>query len=170
MNDASQQHALFAEVINTWQPALKRLCAGYEFDPDRQRDLLQEILLVVWRALPSFRGKSSLRTWMYRVAHNVAATHSSRSAREPALKGAGRPEDLSTVEHNPEVDVDRHRTLVRLRTAIRQLGSLDRQIILLFLEELPQQEIAEITGLSRDNISTRVHRVKSTLAQQVSGV
>ena len=124
MNDTSQQHALFAEIINTWQPALKRLCAGYEFDSDRQRDLLQEILLVLWRALPSFRGRSSLRTWMYRVAHNVAATHSSRSAREPALKGSGRPEDLSTMERNPEVDVDRHRVLVRLRALVRQVSGV----------------------------------------------
>jgi RNA polymerase sigma-70 factor (ECF subfamily) len=66
---------LYEEAVRTYGPALGRLARAYEADAEARRDLLQEIHLGLWRSLESFDARCSLRTWMYRVAHNVASTH-----------------------------------------------------------------------------------------------
>jgi len=170
MAAALSREELFQHLLDEWQAALQRLCAGYEYAPERRRELLQDILLALWRALPAFRGEASLRTWMYRIAHNVAASHASRSARDPMQKTKTNLDPLVECEPGPEQAVDRRRAIRQLHHHIRQLPPLDRQIILLYLEEVPQQDIAEIIGLSRDNISTRVHRIKTKLARAMEGV
>src|ERR1700760_2227831 len=75
------QDAQYAEVTAEFGGALARLTHGYEADPDHRRDLLQEIHLALWRSLPSFDRRCSLRTWVYRVAHNTALTHVTRQRR-----------------------------------------------------------------------------------------
>src|SRR5688500_7596132 len=73
--------ARFVALAGELGPAMDRLAGGYERDADRRRDLAQEIWVALWRALPGFEGRSSLRTWVYRVAHNVATTHCIRARR-----------------------------------------------------------------------------------------
>jgi RNA polymerase sigma-70 factor (ECF subfamily) len=133
----------------------------------KQEELMQEIWLALWRALPTFRGDSSLRTWMYRVAHNVAVTHVHRAKRQPATS----PDlgvEVAGAGITPDATVEGTRRLEQLRAAIRELKPIDRQIILLYLEQIPQAEIAEITGLSTTNVATRVGRIKAELTRALS--
>jgi RNA polymerase sigma-70 factor (ECF subfamily) len=169
MVDSLKREEFFKQILDYWQPSLKRLCIGCEYNTDRQRELLQEIYLNLWKALPSFSEKSSLRTWTFRVAHNVAAGHAFRSSREPVFKASGQTEGLKAQGQNPEVTLDKKRSLHKLQEEIQQLPPLDREIILLCLEEIPHQEIADITGLSEGNISTRLHRIKLRLKQRFNG-
>ena len=143
-----------------------RLARGYEADPERRRDLLQDIHLDVWRSLESFDGRCSLRTWVYRVAHNVAASHIVRRRRL-----AARLIDLEALDAEPvavdgEVQADHRNAAHNLLSLIHRLRPADRQIILLYLEGETAAEIAEVTGLSPSNIATKIHRIKKLLHQQ----
>jgi RNA polymerase sigma-70 factor (ECF subfamily) len=156
--------ALYQRAITEFGPALARLARGYEADPDQRRDLLQDIHLAVWRSFAHFRGQCSLRTWVYRVAHNTAISTRSRRPRMPTasleqLNGAEAPD-------NPESAVGNARALARLEFLIRKLRPPDDHVMLLYLEDLDAAAIAEITGLSPRAVATRVHRIKALLARQ----
>ena len=159
---------LFTEIIDQWLPALQRLTAGYEYSESRRDELLQEILFEIWRSLPSFRAESSLRTWLFRVAHNVAASYRSRSSREHLEQSAPAEWVLGESPRKPDEQLSDKQMTRLLHWVIGQLQPLDRQVILLYMEELPQAEIAEVTGLTRDNVSTRVNRIKTTLTKEMN--
>lgn len=161
--DSSRERALFDEIVAQHGAALARLAGAYERDHASRDELMQEILLALWRALPGFRGDASLRTWMYRVAHNVATTHVVRDRRRQAR-------DVANPEPEPTHDgaVDETERLAMLHDAIQRLAPLDRQIVLLYLEEIPQAEIAAITGITIANVSTRVGRIKERLARTMT--
>src|SRR5512143_3288277 len=82
----SIQDGLYEEAAAAHGQALERLARSYELDRDKQRDLLQEIHVAIWRSLAGFRSQCSLRTWVYRVAHNVAASHVERQSRMRARR------------------------------------------------------------------------------------
>jgi len=147
-------------------PALRRLAKGYEADPELRRDLLQEIHIEIWRSLRVFDGRCSLQTWVYRVAHNVAASHIVRRR-----KASARLVDLDALETDPgsidgEARANQRYSVSRLLDRIYRLKPPDRQIILLYLEGEPAASIAEITGLSAPNVATKIHRIKKLLNRQ----
>jgi RNA polymerase sigma-70 factor (ECF subfamily) len=143
---------------------MQRLVRGYEADPDKQKDLLQEIHIELWKSFASFDGRCSLRTWVYRLAHNVGASHVVRSRRL-----SSRLTDLEKLEDEmPGIDekqVDR-RLSARIFDLIRRLKPMDRQIIMLYLEGEEAGPIAEVTGLSPASVATRIHRIKKALKQK----
>jgi len=153
---------LYREAAAEFGPALIRLARGYENDPDRRRDLLQEVHLALWRSFALFDARCSLRTWTYRVAHASAASYVLRQkrARQSMLVGL---EDAEMPPVPP--DADHRMALARLTELIQQLKPLDRQLILLYLEGMEAVEIGELTGLSARNVATKVHRIKSLLAR-----
>lgn len=87
-----RREALFADMVEEHGAALARVCGGYERDEIRRKDLLEEVLLNAWRALRQYRGDASLRTWLFRIAHNVASRHISREVRQPTV-AADEPND-----------------------------------------------------------------------------
>ena len=105
---------------------------------------------------------------MYRVAHNVASQHIRKAKRTPHLASQERTiQEKIDASPRPDEAVACADARTRLRACIEQLRVLDRQIILLFLEDVPQTEIALITGLTQANVSTRVHRIKGELMQMM---
>lgn len=158
--------ALYTEVAETYGAALERLARAYEPDADKRRDLLQEIHVALWRSLALFDQRCSMRTWVYRVAHNVATTHVIRpKAYAPTFVGPGALDALPDSSDD-EDRFDRRRTLDRVYALIRELPAVDRQVMLLYLEDVDAATAAEITGLSARNVATRIHRLKQTLAQR----
>jgi RNA polymerase sigma-70 factor, ECF subfamily len=162
----SPQDQLYAEAAATFGRALERLARAYERDPDRRLDLLQEVHLALWRSFASFDGRCSLRTWVYRVAHNAAISQvSRRRSRTPTLVG------LDELESRPDAaDYERmlhdRLALEHVMALIHQLVPLDRQVILLYLEGLDAAAIADVTGISARHVATKVHRVKRILTRQ----
>ena len=154
----------FQRVLAELGPALARMTLGYERDAEPRRDLLQEIHLAVWQSLAVFDSRCSLRTWVYRVAHNTAVKHVLRAKRRGVaqLKSL---EDIDEPSHplNLEHEVHRATAVERLAAVVSRLEPLDRQVILLFLEDVDAVQIAEITGLSRNAVGVRVHRIKHVL-------
>ena len=155
----------YAESIAQYGPALIRLARGYESCADRRQDLLQSIHIALWRSFALFDGRCSLRTWVYRVAHITATKHIVSDRRR-------RLREMLTLDEIPEAEdqqdalriVDRNDALERLLALIERLKPLDRQIILLYLEDFSAQAIGELVGLSPENIATKIHRVKKLLA------
>ncbi len=163
----STQDELYQEAATTFGAALGRLARAYEADADLRRDLLQEIHVALWRSFHGFDGRCSLRTWIYRVAHNVGASHvlRERRANAPTLVGLEELENLAD-EHSGQQAADRSHALDRLLALIQRLKPLDRHVILSYLEGLDAASIGEITGLSSGNVATKIHRIKNMLARQ----
>jgi RNA polymerase sigma factor (sigma-70 family) len=122
-----------------------------------RQDLLQEIALAVWTALPNFRGQASERTWVYRIAHNVAITFSARQKRRDGVE-----QPFDAIAPDPAIKDNSPRVV--LIDAIQQLKPVDQQLALLYLEGLSGTEISEVTGLTTDNIGVRLNRLKRSLA------
>jgi RNA polymerase sigma-70 factor, ECF subfamily len=160
--------AVFERVAGEYSAPLVRLARAHEADASLQQDLLQEIHLAIWRSLPAFGGRCSMRTWVYRVAHNVAATHLLRQKRR-RTESLSSLDDLVLESDAPEaaVTIDEQRALEKLTGLIRRLKPIDRQIIVLHLEGLPADDIAEVAGLSVPNVHTKLHRIRELLAKRI---
>jgi RNA polymerase sigma-70 factor (ECF subfamily) len=160
----------FCELFEVYQPALRRLVSAYVVNSADREDLLQEIAAGIWKSLPGFRGDSSERTWIYRIAHNIAIRNSSqvraRSARAPGLE---MPFDRPSGERSAEDALllgERQRALM---DGIRELPAADRQIVTLHLEGLSTAEIEEVTGVSAGAVATRLTRIRQRLSEWVKG-
>lgn len=164
INDHDQRDRHYQTAAAQFGSALARLARVYEPDPDQRRDLLQDIHLELWRSFSGFNGQCSLRTWVYRVAHNVGISKRLRK-RKMHLVSLEETSELPAAE-TEESSVDDIQILERLHTLIRQLAPPDDQVMVLYLEDLDAASIAEITGLSARAIAMRVHRIKSILARQ----
>ena len=169
MGDAARvagQERRYAEAAAEFGPALERLARAYERDPDKRRDLLQEIHVALWRSLARFDGRCSMRTWVYRVAHNTATSKVLRpQTNAPSIVALDDSLESVAAAASEEV-LDRRRALERLHGLISRLRPLDRQVMLLYLEQLDAASIAEITGLSAANVATKVRRIKQLLIQR----
>ena len=121
-------------------------------------------------ALNRYDARCSLRTWIYRVAHNVAASHVARDRRAKSRHLMSiETIDVPDVRQGAEDITERQMALDRLLALIHELKPLDRQIVLLFLEGVDAAGIAEVTGLSPGNVATKVHRIKNVLAHRFQG-
>jgi RNA polymerase sigma-70 factor, ECF subfamily len=159
--------ALFERISAEYAAPLARLARAHEADPSLQQDLTQEIHIAVWRSLPAFGGRCSLKTWVYRVAHNAAATWVLRRRR--INKNLVNLDDIEIESEAPGADtvVDEARMLERMRTLVQRLKPIDRQVFVLYLEGLTVDEIAEIAGLSHTNTGTKLHRIRALLSSQL---
>jgi len=166
---AAEQDTLFDKVAAEFAAPLARLARAHEADPSLRQDLLQDIHLALWRSLANFGNRCSLRTWVYRVAHNVAASHVLRDRRRPKPKLATLDEiDLPADAPDPADSIYEALVMRRITELIQQLKPLDRQVIILHLEGLPAEEIADITGISSGNTHTKLTRIRQLLASQVN--
>ena len=162
----STRDELYDEAAATFSGALERLARAYEADADLRRDLLQEIHVALWRSFEGFNGRCSLRTWIYRVAHNVGASHVLRQQRTRQQELFGLEEMEHLADAASEQAADRSHALGRLLRMIQRLKPLDRHVILSYLEGLDAASIGETTGLSAGNVATKIHRIKNMLARQ----
>ena len=164
--DSSRVRELYDRAVADYGNALKRLTRAYEADADRRRDVLQEIHMALWESLARFDGRSALGTWVYRVAHNTATSICIR--RKSARVHLVSLEDsaLPTASIDRERNLDERQVMERLLGLIQRLRPLDRQVMLLYLEDIDARTIGEIVGLSAANVATKIHRVKKVLVQQ----
>lgn len=169
-SEGSRQNALYGEFSAVLAGAVERLARGYEADEARRQDLVQEIHVALWRSFAGFDGRCSLRTWVYRVAHNVAVSHVLRDRRRRAEQLVGLDE-IEALADPVGVDqvVEQRRALDRLLELVRSLTPTDRQVVLLYLEGEDAAGIGEVTGLSAPNVATKVHRIKKVLTSRFRG-
>ena len=163
----SNQDDLYQEAAAGYGAALDRLAGAYEANPEERRDLLQDIHLGLWRSFSAFDGRCSLRTWVYRVAHNIATSHVIRQKRKNSALVT-----LEVIEAMPDVQdhaYEQRANLERLMALIHQLKPLDRQMTLLYLEGMDAASIGEVMGVSAGSVATKIHRIKNILARRFHG-
>jgi len=165
---AAGLEALFEKVAAEFAAPLTRLARAHEVDTHLQQDLLQEIHIALWRSLAGFGGRCSLRTWVYRVAHNVAATYVMRSRRHQSHRLTTLDNiELAGVTPDVGAELDERRAMLKINTLIQALKPLDRQVIILHLEGLAADEIADVAGISPAHTYTKLTRIRQLLAAQI---
>lgn len=163
--DSTKRDALFAQCVATHMGILLKTAHGFTADAAHRDDLVQEMLLSVWQALPWFEDqRCKLSTFLYRVANNRALNwHRSRRRYRDKLLGFQNHPQLTLEQSETESHALRLEWLYQL---VRQLPPLDRTLLMLHLDKLPHREIAEVTGLIETNVGVRLHRIKQRLTDQ----
>ena len=160
------QDDLYRDAAEKYGASLDRLASAYEVDPDRRRDLSQDIHFQLWRSFQRYDARCSLRTWVYRIAHNVAASYVMRERRNFFTLVSLEELEMLPDKADGQLAANQRINLERLSALIQQLKPLDRQIIVSYLEDLDAVSIGEITGLSSANVAMRIHRIKNVLARR----
>jgi RNA polymerase sigma factor (sigma-70 family) len=160
--DITEQQQRFAEWIRDHSAILHHAVNGFAAGDDRN-DLLQEVLLAVWKSIPAFRGQAKPATYLYRVSHNAAflwlRTQKNYHRRIETFAS------FAQCEFTSETDSLVDEQLAKLYSAIHSLKPVDRSLILLSLDGLSYREIAEVLGLSESNVGVKLNRIKSQLSQ-----
>lgn len=160
--DRQKQTELFNEIVDRHSGLVSKVCYMYADDGDHFRDLYQEVMANVWQGLAGFKGNSKMSTWVYRVAINTCITFVRRHS---FVKQSSDMDMLHLAELTD--DSQEHAQLLReMYEMIGLLGKIDKAIIMLWLDEYSYDEIAAFTGMSRNNVASRIHRIKSKLVKQ----
>lgn len=156
----------FDRIVRTYGDALSRVAWGYVDGAADHDDLLQDILVAIWQALPRFRGDSSERTFVFRIAHNRGCTFVARRRRHEPLH-----DDTPIADPRPGADevMDDARRRERLARAIRTLPEVQRQAVLLRLEGFSLSEIAALQATTEANVSVRLTRGRDRLRALLGG-
>jgi RNA polymerase sigma-70 factor (ECF subfamily) len=157
---SADRERVLLEMLAAYRPRLRRISASYARGADRE-DLLQEILCQLWRSLPGFRGDAALGTWMYRVALNTALTWSRTRRRRPR-----EVQPCEDEERHPATAGAPSREDAILEDFLASLGELDRSILILYLDGLAYQQIAEVMGLTAGAVGVRLHRIKDSYGKR----
>lgn len=146
----------FTQMVRANKSTIYTVCYMFSKDEDEVADLFQEVLIKLWRGLPSFNGKSDIKTWIYRIALNTCISIDRKKKRHP--------ETHLSMDINLFSDNDKETEQVNiLHKRISQLLPLDRAIVLLWLENISYDEIGAIVGISAKNVSVRLVRIREQL-------
>ncbi len=148
----------FEEIYRSFSPKIFRLCMGYVNDKDWAKDLTQETFIQVWQKLDTFRNEAAIGTWIFRIASNICLRQIERSSKMTKVEVPFQIEDKKEEHLTEQIEL--------LYKCIATLEENERLIISLVLEDLPQKEIAVITGISEGNLRVKIHRIKQTLTER----
>jgi RNA polymerase sigma-70 factor (ECF subfamily) len=156
-----QHEQAFMEAVTANQGIILKLVGLYAGNEYEKRDLYQEILFQAWKGYASFRGESKFSTWLYRISLNTILTAQRKSNRVEYR------EQLPEFDRGEDPDVMKSENARLLRQEIRKLPEVDRAIITLHLDGYANPEIAEIMGISTNNATVKLHRIKNYLITQL---
>jgi RNA polymerase sigma-70 factor, ECF subfamily len=164
------QKSLFLNWLGEHGASVMKVARAYTLASDECQDLAQEILLQAWRSLPSFEGKASPATWFYRVAlHTAMNWHRNdkprRSRQQPLLE----VHTVAPAGLDGAVQAQQRETVEQLYNAIHQLPKTDAALVLLYLDELSYREMAEVLGISENNVGVKLNRAKKALSELMKG-
>ena len=154
---ATGLYRLFDRTIADHDAMIRRICLGYANTSQDLEDLYQDVLVNIWRGLPSFRSDSSVRTWVYRIALNTCVSTLRVRSKQPPQTS------LDEVILIPDHSQEKKEAVKDIYECIATLGPIDKAIVMMWLDEYSYEEIAETIGLKRNNVATRLHRAKEKL-------
>ncbi|MFT2092788.1 RNA polymerase sigma factor [Paraglaciecola sp. 2405UD69-4] len=156
----------FKQILKEHAPLLGRVAATYEANFHMRQELLQEITLAVWQALAKFKGDSSVKTYILRVAHNKAITHVAYHAKQPRNDSyceldTPKPSNAKATGEQ----LDQERQIQQMLDHIRKMPIQTRQVVTMSMEGLSYGEIADACGISPSNAGVVLNRARKTLME-----
>ena len=160
---------IFLSALKENEDKLYRICSIYSDCNEDSKDLFQEVLVNIWKSMSSFKGNSSVGTWMFRIALNVCLRFKSKYT-----KNQNRFIRLDSVTisniGSEKADTNSNEKLLALRKCVKKLNDGDKAIVALYLEGLAYREISDILGLSENHIAVKIKRIKSKLFNCINGI
>ena len=166
MTIALDDKETFLRLVDQHGGIIRKVAAGYSHSLADRHDLMQEIMLQLWKAYPRYSPERPFSTWMYRIALNVAISFLRRNthpARQTVSLDANAIElvDESTGKAEPD------ERIVLLQQVIASLPPLDRGLMLLYLDDNSYREIAAILGITETNVATKLNRLKQRVREEM---
>lgn len=150
----------FADCVRINDAMIRRICLGYAHTSQDLEDLYQDVLVNIWRGLPSFRSDSSMQTWVYRIALNTCVSTLRIRTKLPPQTTL---DDVILVQ---DQSLEKKEIVKELYECIATLGPIDKAIVMMWLDDYSYDEIADTIGLKRNNVATRLHRAKEKLKEK----
>jgi len=158
-----EQETIFLSALGKNQEKLFRICSIYSKDNEDAKDLFQEVLVHVWRSMATFKGNSSIGTWMFRVALNVCLRFKSKHTKNQNRFIRLDSMTISNLRTEENSEEENEKKLKDLRKCVKKLNDGDKAIVALYLEGVVYREISSILGLSENHVAVKVKRIKSKL-------
>lgn len=157
-----QTETTFINWVQQHERLIYKICSLYASEQWPVPDLYQEVVCNLWVAFPKFRGESAISTWIYRIALNTCISGLRNQTRRPRSLPLDSFRDPGFEPENLEEDIR------QMHEMIRRLKTVERAIVLLYLEEKSYREIAEITGLTENNVAVRMNRIREKLRKMLN--
>jgi RNA polymerase sigma factor (sigma-70 family) len=154
---------IFQDILDNNKYRILRICRAYANGSEDQKDLFQDVLLNIWKSLPTFRGESNIKTWVFRICMNVCMQHSLKLKKNTGKNFPVEGLEIFDQDHDIDRNLENAEQTRKLYACIAKLNDIDKSIVLLFLEDLPYRIIAGVTGITENNIAVRVSRIKNKL-------
>lgn len=154
----------FIRLISANERLIYKVCRVYESDADIRQDLFQEIVLQAWSAYPRYRQAAAFSTWLYKIALNTAITFQRKSKRNIVTSVAELP-DVHTA-----ASVGAHEKYELMYELIASLPAMEKALIVLYLDDYPYREIADMLGISESNVGTKLARIREKLRKQAAAL
>lgn len=156
----NQETQQFMEIIDANKQLISKVCLMYARDHEHFKDLYQEVMATLWQGMKSFSGESKISTWIYRVALNNCVTYYRRHNRADSAMSISEVAEIADCSQE-------HASLLRQMYAlISQLERVDKGIIMMWLDSSSYDDIADVTGLTRANVASRIHRIRQRLIKK----
>lgn len=164
--DLKNKNDLFISVIESHKGILYKIANSYCKDSEDRNDLIQEIIIQLWKSFENYNDQYKYSTWIYRIALNAAISFYRKENRRKEIANPITDSILNFAEISSTNDTENNINL--LQQFISELKELDKALMLLYLEEKNHKEIAEIIGISETNVATKIGRIKTSLKQKFS--
>jgi len=164
----TEQTTIFLSIIEQNKGIIYKVANAYCLNAEDRKDLIQEIIVQLWRSFHRYNDQYKYSTWMYRIALNTAISFYRKENRRKQLSSPLSDNLLELAEDNTAIETNTN--IGHLQQFIAGLKELDKALMLLYLEEKSQKEIAGITGISETNVSTRIARIKKMLKQKFATI
>ncbi|MDY8135996.1 sigma-70 family RNA polymerase sigma factor [Aquimarina sp. 2201CG5-10] len=162
----NQINQTFEQIIEANKGKIYRICRIYAVNPIEPEDLFQEVIYQIWKSYASFKGKSSIGTWIYKIALNVCIR--SKGKLNKKNDKTIRLDAIQFTSKENTTSVFEDRKYEALQSCISSLKVVDKSIVILSLEDLPYKEIATITGLSENHIAVKMRRIRKILLKCIT--
>jgi len=164
----TEQTTIFLSIIENNKGIIYKVANAYCGNPEDRKDLIQEIIVQLWRSFHRYNDQYKYTTWMYRIALNTAISFYRKENKRRQLSSPLSHNILDLADDNSAIETNTN--IGYLQQFIAGLNELDKALMLLYLEEKSQKEIAGITGISETNVSTRIGRIKKMLKQKFATI
>ena len=158
--NSRQMEREFEQIVKRHSALIARICFSYSVSSEDYEDLRQDVLVNIWRGLKQYRAESSLVTWIYRVALNTCVSTIRKSSSRPKMSSL----DSLVADVAADDDQSARERLEVLHRLIAALTPIDKAIVTMWLDERSYEEIATVTGIAKNAVGVRLHRIKKEWA------